>query len=257
MSLEEQTREKTKIKAIEEEESKKTAVEISVVERQAAMYCCSTLGFSLENTEGVEEIRPKPLGMKGVDVDFDAIEVGDLRSDIKSKASSKRIDLGNASAHARTDFVPTGHHDEGEEMQEYIRFDVGEEGDFETTNYNHKLRRKLRRAIDNAEIRKETLVRQRALDYFREKGVDVPLELNTTYKPVNLRGQRILENGLLETAKQERIRARVALTEFNTQMRVLRGQAKEAAVFAGLHKHAELNGKIVPSQLLTYGGEAV
>ena len=118
------------------------------------------------------------------------------------------------------------------------------------TKYNHKLRRKLRRAIDNAEIRKEMLVRQRALDYCGDKHIEVPPELKTPYKPINFRGQIILENGTLETAKQERVRARMELAEFDTQMRILRRQAKKAAIYAGLRKHAELIGKILSSDPL-------
>ena len=66
----------------------------------------------------------------------------------------------------------------------------------------------------------------------------------TQLKPLNVKGHRILDNGRVETAKQERVRARMELTEFNSNMKVLRRQAKEAAIYAGLKKHAELTGKI-------------
>ena len=250
-SIEEQTREKTKLKSVEDEESKKIAVDINAVERKVALDFCAALGFTLANTPGVDEIKPRALGMKGVEIDFDAIEIGENRSDVKPKKSSKRVDLSDVLEHTKAEYIPNSQRNEVEgEPEEFIKLDVGEGQDFETLNYNHKLRRKLRRAIDNAQIRKEILVRQRALDYYHEKGADAPSELRTPYKPVNAKGQRILENGTLETAKQERVRARMELAEFNTQMRVLRKQAKDAAMYAGLRKHAELTGKITPSEAL-------
>lgn len=182
--------------------------------------------------------------MKGIEIDFDAIEVGESRSDVKSKGANGRVNLGGVPDHANAEYIPAGQQTEDGEPEDFIKLDVGEGQDFETLNYNHKLRRKLRRAIDNAGIRKEMLVRQRALDYYAENNMEIPPELKTPSKPVNVRGHRILENGTLETSKQERVRARMELAEFNTQMRILRRQAKDAAIYAGLRKHAELMGKI-------------
>lgn len=246
--LEEQTREKTKLKAIEDEESKKIAVDINDLERKAALDCCAALGFTLDNTPGVEEIKPRALGMKGVEVNFDAIEIGERQSDVKPKQGNRRINLGDAPKDVKAEYVPAGQRGEDGNVEEYIKLDIGEGQDFETLSYNHKLRRKLRRAIDNANIRKEMLVRQRALDYYQEKDMEAPAVLKTPYKPVNVKGQRILDNGVFETAKQERVRSRMELAEFNTQMRILRKQAKDAAIYAGLRKHAELTGRISPSQ---------
>ena len=245
---EETTREKTKIKSIEDEESKKIAVDVNIMERQAALDHCASLGFTIANTSGVDEIKPRALGMKGVEVDFNAIEVGERRSDVKTIQGSKRVDLSNVPKDAKAAYIPSGQRGEGGDSEEFIKFDAGEEKDFEALSYNHKLRRKLRRAIDNAEISKELLVRQRAIDYYKEKGLEVPALLQTPPKPLNVKGQRILDNGMLETAKQERVRARMELAEFNTQMRVLRRQAKDAAIYAGLRKHAELTGRIPPSK---------
>lgn len=187
--------------------------------------------------------------MKGVEVDFDAIEIGESRSDVKAKKPNSRVNLGDVPNHAKAEYIPTSREGEDGEPEDFIKLDVGEGQDFETLNYNHRLRRKLRRAIDNAEIRKEMLVRQRACDYYNEKNIEVPPELNTPYKPINVKGQRILENGTFETAKQERVRSRMELAEFNSQMRILRKQAKDAAIYAGLHKHAELTGKIESSDV--------
>ena len=248
MCLEEQTREKTRLNNIEDEESKKIAVDINTLERTAALDCCKALGFTLANTSGVDEIKPRALGMKGVEVDFDAIEIGESRSDVKPKKANSRVDLGDVPDHAKAEYISTSRRIEDGEPEDFIKLDVGEGQDFEKLNYNHKLRRKLRRAIDNAEIRKEMLVRQRALDHCDEQNIEVPPELRTPYKPINTKGQRILENGTLENAKQERVRARLELAEFNTQMRILRKQAKDAAIYAGLRKHAELTGKIPSSE---------
>ena len=249
MSVEEQTRERTRLKSLEDELSKKIAVDISTLERKAALDRCAALGFTLANTTGVDEIKPRALGMKGVEVDFDAIEIGESRSDVKAKKPNSRVNLGDVPNHAQAEYIPTTRRGEVGEPEDFIKLDVGEGQDFETLNYNHRLRRKLRRAIDNAEIRKEMLVRQRACDYYKEKNIEIPPELNTPYKPINVKGQRILENGTFETAKQERVRSRMELAEFNSQMRILRKQAKDAAIYAGLRKHAELTGKIESSDV--------
>lgn len=251
-NTEEQARQRTKLKSLEDEESKKIAVQINTAERKAAMDLCTSLGFTIENTPGTTEIKPKALGMKGVDVDFDAIEKAEKQGNIQlrqdnSKSNSKRVDLGKSAADTKTEHVSTAETKVHPADDEFIRFDVGDGQDFQTLNYNHKLRRKLRRAIDNAEIRKEMLVRDRAVEYFKEKGEEIPLVLLTSSRPLNIKGHRILDNGKLETAKQERVRARVELTEFNIQMKVLRRQAKDAAVYAGLEKHAQLTGKIKES----------
>ena len=244
MSIEEQTREKTRLKSIEDEESKKIAVDINILERKAALNYCAALGFTLANTTGVDDIKPRALGMKAIEVDFDTIEIGESRSDVKPKKAKSRVNLGNIPDHEKAEYIPMVQGSKNGEPEDFIKLDVGEGQDFETLNYNHKLRRKLRRAIDNAEIRKEMLVRQRALDYCDDKNIEIPPELRTSYKTNNVKGQRILENGTLETQKHERVRARMELAEFNTQMRILRKQAKEAAIYAGLLKHAELIGKI-------------
>ena len=256
-SLEEQTREKTRLKSVEDEESKKIAVDINILERKVALDYCAALGFTLANTTGVDDIKPRVLGMKGVEVDFDTIKTAETRRDVKPKNANCRVNLGDVPDHPKAEYVPTGQRSENGDLEDFIKLDIGEGQDFETLNYNHKLRRKLRRAIDDAEIRKEMLVRQRALEYYNDKNMEIPPHLTTSYKPINAKGQRILENGTLETAKQERVRARLELAEFNSQMRVLRKQAKEAAILAGLRKHAELTGKIPLVEPLINQEEAV
>jgi len=245
------------LKSMEDEESKKIAVDINIMERKAALDHCAALGFHLANTPGVDEIKPRARGAKDIEIDFDTIDIGESRSDVKPKQKNKRVNLGDAPEEIKVEYIAGGQRDDEEDgdVEEYIKLDVGEGQAFETLNYNHRLRRKLRRAIDNAEIRKEMLVRQRALEYYRGKDMETPWELNTPHKPINVKGQRILENGTYETSKQDRVRTRMELVEFNTQMRVLRKQAKEAAIYAGLRKHADLMGKISANPVANYVGQ--
>ena len=243
-NVEEETRLKTRLTSAEQEEAKRIAVEINAAERKAAMECCAGLGFTLQNTPGVLDIKPKALGMKGVEVDFDSLEMGETPSDLKKKTKGKRIDLGVVPEEAKVHVLPIGDPGPSEDPGEFIKLDVGDGQDFQTLDYNHKLRRKLRRAIENAEIQKEMLVRQRTLDYCIERSLEPSIELKAPPKPVNVRGQRILEDGTLETAKQERVRMRMELAEFNKAARVLRAQAKRTAIEAGLRVHAELTGKL-------------
>ena len=236
------------MKSLEDEESKRIGVQISESERKAALILCASMGFTIENTPGTEEVKPKALGMKGVDVDFDAIERADKPGDIRLKQpktpkKSHRVDLSTAAGEATAEYVSTMSQ-KVENDEEFIKFDVGHGQDFQTLNYNHKLRRKLRRAIDNAQAQKEILVRERTIEYLKERVEEVPSILLTPLKPLNVKGHRILDNGKLETAKQERVRARMELAEFNLQMKVLRRQAKEVAVYAGLKKYAILTGRL-------------
>ena len=241
---EEQTKHKTKLKSLEDEESKKIAVEVNVLERKMALEHSAHLGFTLANTPGVDEIKPRALGMKGVEVDFNALEAGNSRSTVKPK-NTKKVDLSRMPQDTGVELITANKRVSNTEgVDEFIGLDIGEGQDHETLNYNHKLRRKLRRAIDNAEVQKEVLVRKRAADFYLSKNMQPPPELKTPLKPVNVKGQRVLENGTLETAKQERVRTRMELAEYNKAARVLRKQAKQSAMEAGLRKHAELIGKL-------------
>lgn len=243
-NIEEETRLKTRLTSAEQEEAKRIAVEINAAERKAAMERCAGLGFTLENTLGVADVKPKAFGMKGVEVDFESLEMGETPSDLKKKTKGKRVDLGVVPEDAKVRVLPNGHSGPSEDPGEFIKLDVGDGQDFQTLDYNHKLRRKLRRAIEHAEIQKEMLVRQRTLEYCIERNIEPPIELQAPPKPINVRGQRILGDGTLETAKQERVRMRMELAEFNKAAKVLRGQAKRKAMEAGLRVHAELTGKL-------------
>lgn len=213
------------------------------MERKVALELCESLGFTVDNTSGTADITPRALGMRGKEVDFNAIPIVNPRGDLKPK-KRKRVDLGGASDHARENLVPVKHDPKPADDADFIKLDIGEGQDHEAMNYNHKLRRKLRRALDAAQVQKEMLVRQRAVEHFNSEGKDPPAELTTNTKPINVRGMRILENGAMETAKQERVRARVELAEFNLASRVLRKQAKQCAIEAGLRKHAALTGRL-------------
>ena len=248
--VEEEKRHKTKLKSVEEEEAKKIAVAIVTMERKVALEMSTALGFTLSTTDGVEQIKPKALGMKGVEVDFDALELGDSLNDVKPRGTGKtvnkskrRVDLSGAAGFEGAHIVPTGEQN-AEDTGDFIKLDIGDGQDHEALNYNHKLRRKLRRAIEAAEIKKELLVRERAAEYCNEVGIVPPAELTTPAKPIHHRGERALDDGTLETAKAERVRLRLELAEFNKAAKVLRSQAKEIAMEAGLRVYAEMTGRI-------------
>ncbi|MCJ1396780.1 hypothetical protein MMC18_009672 [Xylographa bjoerkii] len=249
---EEEKRHKTKLKSAEDEEGKKIAVAIATMERNVALEMSAALGFTLSNTEGVDEIRPKALGMRGVDVDFDSLELGGSLNNVKTRGAGnavnknkRRVDLSGAAWFEGAQIVPTSERN-AEDPEDFIKLDIGEGQDHEALNYNHKLRRKLRRAIEAADVKKELLVREHATRYCKDIGIDPPPELLTPAKPIHLRGERSLEDGTLETAKAERVRLRLELAEFNKAARVLRAQAKEIAVEAGLRVYAEMMGRIPP-----------
>ena len=225
---------------------------IATIERKVALEISAALGFTFSNTEGVAKIKPKALGMKGVEVDFDELELGDSLNDVKSRDAGntvnkhrRRVDLSGAAGIEGAHIVPTGVPN-AEDPGDFIKLDIGEGQDHETLNYNHKLRRKLRRAIEAADVKKELLVRERAVQCCKEIGMDPLPELVTPAKPIHLRGERALEDGTLETAKAERVRLRLELAEFNKAARVLRAQAKDIAMEAGLRVYAEMTGRVPP-----------
>ena len=229
-------------------------MEVNILERKQALEVCARFGFTLENTAGVDGIKPRALGMKGVEVDFNAIEIGEKPSEVKLRSNSRRVDLGKVSNFATEQVLPSGIRPE-DDPEDYIRLDVGQGQDYEALNFNHKLRRKLRRAMENAQIQREVLVREQCRAYCKERGLEVPLEIETPAKPLHGTGSRTLENGVLENAKQERVRSRMDLAEYNKVAKVLRKQAKELAMEAGLRVHAELTGRLPPRG--TPGNEAV
>ena len=230
---------------MEDEESKKIAVAVNNADRKAALDHCAQLGFTLGNTPGVDEIKPLFKGMKGI---------GKSRNTSKSGANKKRVDLDEVPNHVQTNYIPTGVLGNSEEQEEFIKLDVGESQEYESMQNNGKLTRKIRRAINDAQLRKELLVRQRALNHYAGKSERPPAVLLTPPKPFNLAGRRILENGALETANQERVRKRKEDSEKVRAARVLRKQAKQVAREAALRKHAELTGRL-PSRGLPVNGE--
>lgn len=235
---------KTKLAALEDEEAKKIAVEINTVERKVALHCCAQLGFTLANTPGIDEIKPRALGLRGINVDYEAFNKGDTPSHILPRLQTKRVDLANLAPHSSVKLVPSGNETKDDHAADFIKLNSDEEQDFQNLNYNHKLKRKLRRAFDTAEICKEMLVRQRAIDLCVENNIEPPAALKTSSKYQIVKGQMILENGALETAKQARVRSKIEQAEYNKAAAVLRTQAKQAAIAAGLRKHADLIGKL-------------
>ncbi|KAL8879932.1 MAG: hypothetical protein Q9198_002552 [Flavoplaca austrocitrina] len=242
---EQHVKERTMLKAAEEEESKKIAVEVNEAERRTALDLCESLGFTLDNTPGLENIKPQALGMRGKEVDFAAIQAGKREGDVEAR-KPKRVDLREIAQSVKETYIPTVSSRTPDNVETFIKLDVGDGQDHESLNLNHKLRRKLRRALDNAQVQKEMLVRQNTINHLQAKGIEVPNKLKTSGKARNARGMRIKENGALETAKQERVRARVELAEFNNASKVLRRQAKQCAIEAGLRKHAMLTRRLSP-----------
>lgn len=252
---EEERRRRQYLRTMEDEESRKLAVELTMMHRKLALEVCAELGFTFENVVGVDEIVPRALGMKGKEVPFDKLEiVGDRPSGLKvrgeekrEKPRGKRIDLGAIPDESMVHDVTNtfkGNADESMNAN-FVELGTGGAGqDFEALNYNHKLRRKLRRALESAQVRKELMVREAAIKHCEEKGIEVDPVLRTPGKPQNVKGQRVMPNGQLETSKQERVRARVELIEFNRWAKILRRQAKEQSIEAGIRIYLELMERI-------------
>ena len=242
---------KRRVQRVVQEEAKRVAVEVNEHQRREALEVCSLLGFTLENTEGVEDIKPRALGMKGVQVDFDMLEAGEKTAELKFRPTNpKRVNLGLVSDESRARVMQANQSTCDEDPGEFISLDLGDGGgqDFEALNYNHRLRRKLRRAILAAQMSKEGLVRDRAIAYCERIGIDIPPELETPLKVQAIKEQRVLADGSLETDKQMSTRLKLELIEYNKAAKVLRRQAKEVAIEAGLRKYADLMGTLPASQ---------
>ena len=232
--------------SMEDEERKKLATDITHKNRRDAMKVCEELGFTLHNVEGVTQIQPRALGMKGVDVDFSKLEfVGDnpsgLRVALKEKKKEKpkgiRIDLGAIAPETMTRTVYGPYNttsNPGSLDQNFVEFGDEAGQEYQQLNYNHRLRRKLRRAMEAAQVKKELLVREATIKHCEEKRLEVLPVLRTPTKPENVQGQRTMPDGTLETAKQERVRSRIELAEFNRNAKILRAQAKQKAEEAGI-----------------------
>ncbi|KAI9842135.1 MAG: hypothetical protein M1838_003254 [Thelocarpon superellum] len=247
---------KRKIQRVEQEAAKTVMVEINRTERRLAMEACTALGFTLANTPGVEDIKPRALGMKGVEVDFEKLEAAERAAagtTPKSTQKKGRVDLGQIADESKARHFSSQHGAIEDGPGEFISLDdgtgYGDATDATTMKYNHKVRRKLRRAIEAADMKQEGVVRQRALEYCTEKGIEPPAALLTPLELIDIKGRRVLHDGTLETDKQERVRSRLELIEYNKAARVLRAQAKNVATEAGLIKFAELTGKRAPSRI--------
>ncbi|KAL9105894.1 MAG: hypothetical protein Q9227_009005 [Pyrenula ochraceoflavens] len=263
---EEERKRRKFLQAMEDEEGKRLAIAVNRAHRRRALDCAAQLGFTLDNVEGVEDIKPKALGMKGVEVDWNNLEITDGPSGLKlvdedsslkkpvqpakGKRNSNRVNLGAIASESRTKSVfadtnakSANHHQPGFEG-DFVQFTSTDAGSYEPANLNHKLRRKLRRALEAVQIQKETLVRQRAIQHCEENKIPVPPALTTPPKPINNRGARCMPDGTLETGKQERVTWRVELAEFNKWAKILRKQAKEMSIEAGIRVYLELMGRI-------------
>jgi hypothetical protein len=248
---------KRRIESLVQEESRRVAVEVNQHERRLAMGRCAQLGFTLDNVEGIEDIKPKISGVKGQNIDFDKFEFGPGPSELRLKTKpskfnvtevrTDRINLGaapddsntvhmsatGANAIAPGDFISLG--------------DVSNDREFQELILNHRLRRKVHRAMEHTQMAKEALVREKATEYCEREGLPIPVEFQSLVKVKRSKGHRVLPDGTIETSKQERVRARVELAERNRFTKVLRAQAKDRATKAGLETYAQLTGKIEKS----------
>jgi hypothetical protein len=245
--------------SMEDRERKKLATEVTNKNRRDAMKACEELGFTLHNVKGVTEIQPRALGTKGLAVDFSKVEfVGDTATGLRvlakeakrEKPKGNRVDRGALAPESVTQTMYGPYNTSGDPAsldQNFVVFEeLGDESGHHHGQlcYNHKLRRKLRRAMEAAQVKKELLVREAAIKHFEENNIEVPPVLRTSAKPENIRGQRTMPDGTLESAKQERVRKRVELREFNKNAKILRAQAKERAIEAGIRIYLELMGRI-------------
>ena len=272
MINEERVKERTRMKSLEEEEAKRIAVEITNIERARALQVCEALGCTFQTTKGIDEIEPRIPGLKDHEIDWSVLDKEDdeepspipnkLASGSTSK-SNKRVDLSTAAKETQSVFlVPsssTRNAPDPTSSSDFLSFTQDPSStpiDHAPVNYNHRLRRKLRRALDDALIRKEALIRQAAIAKFTSQNFSPPPILLTPLKPLNKLQPRILENGTLETEKQERIRTRMELADFNHASKVLRRQAKQKALEAGLRRFAIATGKIPDPDAAKKRGEA-
>ena len=123
--------------------------------------------------------------MKDVEVDFDMLGVGQTSSGVQVKQNrNNRVNLGAVPLESEAKLHRVGGETPAESPGEFISLDVGEGQDFEAINYNHKTRRKLRRALEAAEIAKEMVVRKAALGHYQKNDIKPPEELKTLYKPM-------------------------------------------------------------------------
>lgn len=220
--------------------NKRIHLEVDERERRLAMEFCKHHGFTIENTEGTSDIKPRVLGMKGKELDVDRLEEVLHAAEEKLRAqradeakygkhNSHRVDLSKVKDEADTIFVGAGEGDAGGMDGDFVAFDFGDNDEpvaDDDVNYNHKMRRKLNRAIIAAQIKKENLVRAKTLAYCKEKGLDIPEEFTASHRPCKLLNRRMLINGTIETAKQERVRRRVETAKYNELARAFRKTCK-------------------------------
>ncbi|KAI9812653.1 MAG: hypothetical protein M1832_000373 [Thelocarpon impressellum] len=150
---------KRTFRRIEREESKRLAVEINTHERKAALECCALLGFTLENTAGVDDINPAAADS---DASRSAVERALINKELlvreKALAYCRAHDFNTPPAlltpHERVDIngrrvLMDGTLETDEEAQTRLRLDLAE--------YNQmgkELRRQARRVAMEAGLRK-------------------------------------------------------------------------------------------------------
>ena len=261
---EEERKRRRVLQAQEDEEGRRLAIALHKKHREDAMEAAAELGFTFDNVPGVADIKPKVLGMKGVEVNWDDLEiVGESSAGLRAKSSGppksqfhkSRIDLSAAASESAVRPI-FGDDNSTSEPKDPLTNDFLSLNDFTSganaethehvgpLNLNNRNRRKLRRALNAATLQKELLVRQAAIAHCKTNSLPIPATLQTPTRLTNTRGSLTLPSGVLETSKQERVRARVELAEFNRYAKILRRQAKEKAIEAGIRVYLELTDRI-------------
>ena len=78
----------------------------------------------------LDEIKPRASGMRGVQVDVDALEVGETRSTVKLK-NAKRIDLPMVPRDAAIEHITSNQYGNGsDEVEDFIKLDLDEGQDY-------------------------------------------------------------------------------------------------------------------------------
>ena len=97
----------------------------------------------------------------------------------------------------KAEYAPAAQNKNNEDgdIEEHLKLDLREGRGFGMVNYNKTLLRKLRRASDNTEIRKEMFLKKYALDYCYEMVLKNYSVLGTSHESKNVKRHRTPKNG--------------------------------------------------------------
>ncbi|KAI9848734.1 MAG: hypothetical protein M1837_006821 [Sclerophora amabilis] len=108
---------------------------------------------------------------------------------------------------------------------------------------DRKSQHTLQRAIDAAQIKKEKLVRQKAIRFCQSNEIQPFPELLTPQKPVKMKGRVVKEDGTLQTDKEARAKMKWEQTEKKQASKALRKYAKRVAE-EERRRHWQMAGEI-------------